>query len=212
VYCPVQTGQSDAHADGEGVELPNEAPTTPRSLGAIKGTPKRLLPVPKHLKSRTTFQYAATTPPSDFREIWALLLSCNSVSVFLRSCLCISCVCCCGLLLRVCSFSLLYSGFDCDHLVRLWETPICGDPSQTGLWYKEETMALKFDFWITWEELIATLVRRRTPQRGGRLWPNHEIKIVVSIVPITLLRFFLFLSFSTLTCDIAPSLIHILIE
>jgi hypothetical protein len=46
-------------------------------------------------------------------------------------------------------------------------------------------VALKFDLWITCEELIATLLRRRTP--GGRLWSNHEIKIVVSLVSFTLL-------------------------
>jgi hypothetical protein len=36
------TGQSAAPATREGWELPNEAPTTPRPFGAIKGTPRRL--------------------------------------------------------------------------------------------------------------------------------------------------------------------------
>jgi hypothetical protein len=36
------SGQSGAPANKEGWELPNEAPTAPRPLGAIKGTPKRM--------------------------------------------------------------------------------------------------------------------------------------------------------------------------
>jgi hypothetical protein len=61
VRCPVHTGQSRAHANKEGFGLPNEAPTAPRSLGAIKGTPRRIVAkeaVPKHLKSYTKFRYA----------------------------------------------------------------------------------------------------------------------------------------------------------
>jgi hypothetical protein len=37
-----RTGQSSAPADKEGWELPNEAPTAPRSLVAIKGTPRHM--------------------------------------------------------------------------------------------------------------------------------------------------------------------------
>jgi hypothetical protein len=46
-----------------------EEATAPRPLGAIKGTPRRLQPVPKHTKNYTTLQHATTTPTSDFSEI-----------------------------------------------------------------------------------------------------------------------------------------------
>jgi hypothetical protein len=59
VHCLVHTEQSGAHADREGVELPNEAPMDHRSL----------VPAFKHLKSCTTFQYVVTMPSSDSREI-----------------------------------------------------------------------------------------------------------------------------------------------
>jgi hypothetical protein len=43
--------------------------TTPRSLAAIKGTPKRIQQLPKHLKSTQTLRNFATMHSSDFREI-----------------------------------------------------------------------------------------------------------------------------------------------
>jgi hypothetical protein len=44
LLCTVRwrTGQSGAPTNKEGWELPNEAPTAPRPLGAIKGTPRRM--------------------------------------------------------------------------------------------------------------------------------------------------------------------------
>jgi hypothetical protein len=44
LLCTVRwrTGQSGAPANREDWELPNEAPTAPRPLGTIKGTPRRL--------------------------------------------------------------------------------------------------------------------------------------------------------------------------
>jgi hypothetical protein len=147
--------------------------------------PVHTVPVPRPKKE--TGQ--SDRQPTIDAELFSVVLSYNFVTVFLRYCLCISYVCWCDLLLRVCSFSLPYSSFDCDHFVRLWETPIYGDSSQTGLWYKEENVAIKFDIRITWEGLIVILVRRRTPQHGGRHWSNHGIKIIVSLVPFTLQRF-----------------------
>jgi hypothetical protein len=44
-----------APVDREGVDLPNKAPMALRSLEAIKGTPRHLVVVPKHLKSYTSF-------------------------------------------------------------------------------------------------------------------------------------------------------------
>jgi hypothetical protein len=45
--------------------------TAPRPLRAIKGTPRRLIPAPKHLKSTPTLRHSITTPSSDLREIRA---------------------------------------------------------------------------------------------------------------------------------------------
>jgi hypothetical protein len=72
-------------------------------------------------------------------------------------------------------------------------------------------MALKFNIWITWEGLIATLVQRRTPQRGCRLWPNHRIKIDASCV-IYFITVFPSSEFYLLTCIIALQIFHILKE
>jgi hypothetical protein len=85
-----------------------KTPTAPRLLGAIKGTPRRLHSAPKHLKSTTTLRNFATTHSSDLREIRAPVLCCSCVILYLRSCLCISRVCCCDLLLCVYSISLPY--------------------------------------------------------------------------------------------------------
>jgi hypothetical protein len=109
-----------------------EKPTTPRPLRAIKGATWCLAAKPKHLKSTPTLQHFATMPSSDLWEIWVMFTSCSCVILFSCSCLCILCVCCCVVLLCAYSYSLRYSSFDCDHCVRLWETPNCGDSSQTG--------------------------------------------------------------------------------
>jgi hypothetical protein len=132
--------------------------------------------------------------------------------VFLRSFLWPSCVCCCVVLVCVYSFSLVTLSFDCDNTVRLWETASCGDSSRTGNWYKEETVALKLDLWIPWEGLIATLVQRRTPQCGDWPWPNHGIKNRRVSCAIYFTAIFPLPKFSILICNIALSLIWILIE
>jgi hypothetical protein len=51
------------------VELSNEATTVLRSLGAIKGTPRRLVVVPKHLKCTLQLRDSVTTPSSDLSAI-----------------------------------------------------------------------------------------------------------------------------------------------
>jgi hypothetical protein len=46
--------QSGAPTDRNFLGFHMKKPKTARHLGAIKGTPRRLLPVPKHLKSIAT--------------------------------------------------------------------------------------------------------------------------------------------------------------
>jgi hypothetical protein len=88
VLCNVccATGKSDAPADREGWELPNEALTAPRSLGAIKGPPRRHgAGEPKHTLSTLQPRDSVTTPPKCSRENWADFLSHYSVVLLLRS-------------------------------------------------------------------------------------------------------------------------------
>jgi hypothetical protein len=92
------------HPQTEGNKsLPNEAPTTPRLLGAINGTPRRMEQYIKHTLSTLQLRDSITTPPKCSREIWAHFLSRYSVVLFLCSLLCI-CVCCCCIVL-LCVYS-----------------------------------------------------------------------------------------------------------
>jgi hypothetical protein len=53
-------------------------------------------------------------------------------------------------------------------------------------------MLHKFDLWITWKGLSATLVHwdaTTWSRQAYYAWPNHGVKIVVSLVPFTLLQF-----------------------
>jgi hypothetical protein len=113
--------------------------------------------------------------------------------------LCACCWCDCVL---VCVFllpSLLH--FDCKQLCKAWETPVCGDSSQRDCWYKEDIVALKFDLWITWEGLNATLDLRRSPQHGVSI-RQTTVKIVVSLVSLFIM-ITIFLSY-LLSYNIAP--------
>jgi hypothetical protein len=98
------TGQSDARADREGWDIPNEAPTAPRPLGAIKGSPRRMKQHTKHTLSTLQLWDSTTTPLKCLREIWAHFLSRYFVALLLRSLLCICARCCCVVLL--CAYSI----------------------------------------------------------------------------------------------------------
>jgi hypothetical protein len=102
--CSVQcaTGQSGAHRDREGWELPNEAPTTPRFLGAIKGPLGAMEQYPgilcAHLNSepqrprcwfvRERFEHIFELWPCRF-DLCALSFTC----VCVVAALCFLCVC-----------------------------------------------------------------------------------------------------------------------
>jgi hypothetical protein len=83
---------------------------------------------------------------------------------------------------------------------KVWETLICGDSSQRDFGIRKISVALKFDLWITWEGLSATLDQRRSPQRGVAI-NRTTVKIVVSLVHL-LVAITIFLS-SLLSCSIA---------
>jgi hypothetical protein len=101
-------------------------PTAPRHLGAIKGTPMRLLPVPKHLKSTSTLWDSVTTHSIDFSEIRVPVLSCNCDTMFLHLFLWLSCMFCCVVILCVYSIFLLTS--------KLWSWSFCKAVRDSELW------------------------------------------------------------------------------
>jgi hypothetical protein len=125
--------RSGMPADSKFLGFHMEKPTAPRSLGAIKGPHMCLKLVSKHLEKFTTLWYDVTTSASDFSEIWGWVLCCFCDLVFLHSFLCDSYVCCYIVLLCVYSISIPYSELWFWSFVRLWETPSCGDSSQTGI-------------------------------------------------------------------------------
>jgi hypothetical protein len=108
---------------------------TPKS---IIGNVLSSVPFHKHTLSTLQLRDSATTALKCSREIWEHFLSRYSIVLLLRSIFSHLCV----LLLRcalMCVFySLPYSCFDCDQLCKAWETPVCGDSSQLGYWYKED--------------------------------------------------------------------------
>jgi hypothetical protein len=103
-----RTRQSGAPTDKEGWELPTEAPTAPRPLGAIKGTPRRMKAVHQasieHPKTPRLRMHASGSLCLRFEH----LLSCELATL----CLCarfLTCVChCCDSNSCVCFYSLPY--------------------------------------------------------------------------------------------------------
>jgi hypothetical protein len=128
-------------------------------FGAIKGSLWCTPLVSKHSKSNTSLRYSATTCFNKFSELRARFVS--------RSCDSL-CLHCCELVLVLCSWFWLFCVYSLpclvpscnfDSYVRLQETSIYGDSLWEGYkWYKEDR-GTQVDLWITWEGLIATLVR-----------------------------------------------------
>jgi hypothetical protein len=184
VHCPV-------HPRIEGNQvLPNGAPTTPRSLGAIKGTLERMKLHTKHsLNILQCWDFANTHLVHCDRDS-STSLNCNSAVLF-RVLVVVLCACCwCNSLSCVHFYSSLTLVFIWDHLCKARETPTCGDSSQRDIAEKRRTVVFKLIFgslergWVQPSSV-------GMPQRGiGKYstWPNHEIKIIVSLVFI-LLRF-----------------------
>jgi hypothetical protein len=121
------------HPRTEGnLQFPNEGAIAPWPLGVKKEATRRLYQNTKHSKSTIQLRDSTATPSKYLREIWArfwaVILSFCSCALFFACVRVIAAI----VLLCVCSYSLPYSGFDCDRLCKAWETPTCGDSSQTG--------------------------------------------------------------------------------
>jgi hypothetical protein len=125
---------------------------------------------------------------------------------FVRSLFCL-CVCCCYVVLLCASLLPPYSRFDCDHLCKAWETPICRDSSQQDTDIRKTTVTLMFDFWVTWEEWSATLDQRRSPQcRVGIDWTTVKIVVPYPFYLLRLLSSWVLYSLAILFLSLIPIL------
>jgi hypothetical protein len=125
---------SPVHRRTEGNQsLPNGGPTAPRSLGAIKGTPRCMKHYTKHLLNILQRRDFAITPLFHWDRYLSASLSYDSALLFHVLFSWLVCV----LLLQLkffCVFLLpLTIVFIWDHLCKAWETPNCGDSSQQDI-------------------------------------------------------------------------------
>jgi hypothetical protein len=99
---------------------------------------------------------------------------------FMRSILCLCVWCCCNCALVWISTPFLTPDLIVINCVRHDRLQFLEIPHNWDIDIRKTTMVLKFDLWITWEGLSATLDRRRSPKCGviGRT----TVKIVVSFV------------------------------
>jgi hypothetical protein len=97
--------------------LPNGAPTTPSSLGAIKGTPRRMEQHTKDPMNILQRQDFTNTHLVHCDRDSSTSLSCNSVMQFCVLVLVLCACCCCNSRSCVCFFSLPYSCVDLRSFV-----------------------------------------------------------------------------------------------
>jgi hypothetical protein len=107
--CPVR------HPTEGKDSLPCWPPTAPSCLGAIKGTPRRMEELPKHLLSILRLPHSVSAHLIDCVSDLSFVLVVNSSCFILRSslglCVCVLRICvCCSLTLLLC--------FHCDLVVR----------------------------------------------------------------------------------------------
>jgi hypothetical protein len=76
--------------------------------------------------------------------------------------------------------------FYCNQLCKTWETPSCGDSSQSDFSIRKIYVALNFDLWITWEGLSSTLDQRMSLHRGVGI--GQTIVKLLCILSIYFLR------------------------
>jgi hypothetical protein len=109
--CPMHPRAEGNHG------LPNGAPAAPRSLGAIKGTPRRMEQYTKHPLNIIQRQDFSITPLFHWDRDLSASLSCDSILLFLCA-LFLTCVCCCcNLSSCVCFYSpLLLCSFEINYV------------------------------------------------------------------------------------------------
>jgi hypothetical protein len=105
VHCLVCTGQSGAFADRRG--LPDGSPTAPSSLGAIKGTPRRMEQYTKHPLNILQRRDFANMHLVHRDRDSSTSLSCNSDVLFRVLVLVLCACCCCNSHSCVCCYSSL---------------------------------------------------------------------------------------------------------
>jgi hypothetical protein len=136
--------------------------------------------------STLQLRYSTTTPSKCSREIWAYFLSRYSVILLLRSLLHI-CVCCCYVVL-LCAYSIPSLTLDLIVIicVRHERFQFVEIPHNWDIYIRKTIMALKFDLWITWEGLSATLDQRRSPQPGVDIGRTTVTLCLLSILLIAI--------------------------
>jgi hypothetical protein len=136
-----------------------------------------------HTLSTLQLQNSATIVFDLLERDLSAFLRCDSVVLIRALSSLLVCV-----VVALCSCVLIYSPpysrFDCNHLCKAWGTPICGESWQRDIDIRKTTVALKFDLWITWEGLSATLDQRRSPQHGVGIGQTM-VKIAMSLVHFT---------------------------
>jgi hypothetical protein len=97
----------------------------------------------------------------------------------------------CVVLLQLCSCLCFYlppySIFDCDQLCKVWETPICGDSSQLGNWYKEDNCVTQVLYLDHLRGVECNPWPKKVTTTWSKHWPNHGKNRCVSY-PFYLLR------------------------
>jgi hypothetical protein len=97
--------------------LPNGAPMTPSSLGAIKGTPRRMEQHTKHPLNILQHRDFTNTHLVHCDRDSSTSLCCNSVVLFCVLVLVLCACCCCNSRSCVCFYSLPYSCVDLRSFV-----------------------------------------------------------------------------------------------
>jgi hypothetical protein len=164
----------------EGWELPNEASTASRPLGAIKGPPRRHGATHQALLEHTTTPRLHDHVVWSVWEIWECFWTETLSYLFLRSFLRLCACYCCDCALVCVLYSLLTLSLIVIFLCKVARDSKLAENTNKRVWYKEDICG-KFDFLITWEGLSTTLDQRRSPQRGIGIG-RTTVYIVVSLV------------------------------
>jgi hypothetical protein len=168
----VCTAQSGAPTDKRQPEPSKWRSNDSFGLWGYKRTPMRMELLTKHTKSTPELCFNTTTLSTHSRKNWAF--SWEKLCRFDSCVLFFACVHGVAALILLCVFLFFLTLvlWLKDHLCKAWETPTCGDSSQRGIGIMKKTVVLKFDLWITWEGLSATLDWRRSRQHGVGIPPS----------------------------------------
>jgi hypothetical protein len=142
---------SPVHPRTEGNQgLPNGAAMAPRSLGAIKRTPRHMVLHTKHpLNILQCLDFSSTHSFHCDRDL-STSLSVTPLRCFMCSFLDLCVCCCCDSSSCMCFYSLPYScGLLVINFVRVRDSNLWRFLTKGILEKRKKNMVLKFDLWIT---------------------------------------------------------------